>query len=171
MYRPPMGGTFVAISVSESLQYGYMDNQETPQTLRFVRPSLFRVAPLTYMVCLGYGVVNTLIGFGLFHFFSPEKPIAVANIFSYQLWGWIFFLVGVTSIVFLIINDWKATRGLLLLGLAIKAIWAVALILRTFIAPETVVITLVWLFFAYIQAVTYIFFIPKLQVGYERKFS
>lgn len=95
--------------------------------------------------------------------YRPTVPIAVANILSYQMWGIVFTGLGCVAVYALLRNEWKLSRKLLLIGLAAKAVWAIALIYRCFIEPQTIVITVVWLFFAYIQAVAYIFFTPKIN--------
>lgn len=131
--------------------------------LNRVRPRLYEVAPLTYSICWGYAVINILLGAGLYLLYSPQVPIAVANIFSYRVWGILFAGLGFLGVYALIKNEWKVSKNILLAGLVIKAVWAIALIARSVVEPQSIVITLVWLFFAYIQAVTYIFFTPKIN--------
>jgi len=80
---------------------------------------------------------------------------------SYQVRGILFFLTGIVSIYSLLKNYWKLTRSLLLVGVVLKAVWAIALIIRCIQDPRTIVITVVWLLFLYIQAITYIYFLPK----------
>lgn len=138
-------------------------NSELKFRLKELRPSLYTIAPLTFCICWGYAVINLGLGAGMYSLYRPETPIAVANIFTYQVWGIIFILIGLLSVIALIKNSWKTTRILLLWGLTAKAVWAIALVVRCFIDSRTILITLVWLFFAYIQAITYIFFIPKIN--------
>lgn len=129
--------------------------------LKNARPQLKQIAPLTYSICWGYVVVNILIGIGMFFFYATTIPLAVANILSYQVWGVLFLATGIVSGCALLKNEWRTTRSLLLAGLTLKAIWAIALIIRCLSSPQTILITVVWLFFAYVQAVTYIYFLSK----------
>lgn len=129
------------------------------------RPRLSTVAPLTYAICWGFAVVNILLGLGMFFLYQTPIPLTVANILSYQQWGILFLGVGVLSIYTLLRNYWWATKNLMFAGLTLKAVWAVALIIRCIDAPPTILITAVWLFLAYVQAVTYIYFLPKNGAG------
>jgi hypothetical protein len=93
-------------------------------------------------------------------------PIAVANLLPYKIWGIIFVALGITNALGLVKNNWNLSRNMLICGLAVKSVWAIALIVRCIAIPQTIVITIVWLFFAYVQAVTYIYFIPsKYRMG------
>lgn len=131
------------------------------QKLKSARPRLSKAAPLTYYICWGYAVTNIFLGTGMYFLYDPSAEIAVANILSYQMWGLLFTMLGLGTAFFLLTNNWKATRNSQLFGLALKCIWAIALLVRCFIEPGTLVITSIWLFFAYIQAVTCYFFIAK----------
>jgi hypothetical protein len=134
--------------------------------IKSVRPSLYAVAPLTYCICWGYAVANVLLGAGIFFLYETTVPLAVANIFSYQVWGIIFMSLGFSKAFGLLTNNWQLVKQLQFGGLMVKSIWAIALVIRCFSAPPTIVITVIWLFFAFIQAVTYIYFIPK-GVGHK----
>jgi hypothetical protein len=136
--------------------------------LRKARPNLRSIAPLTNAVCWGYAVINTLLGLGMFFLYQTTVPLAVANIFSYQVWGMIFLLMGLSTAFGLLTNRHMLVKQTQLVGLIIKALWGIALILRCIVAPQTILITLVWVFFAYIQAATYIYFLPAVRGHNER---
>lgn len=135
------------------------------QELKRARPRLHSVAPLTYSICWGYAVINILLGIGMYFLYETTVPLAVASILSYEVWGIIFAVLGLIGVHFLMTNSWKGIKRMQLAGLFVKAIWAIALLIRCISAPQTIVITLVWLFFAYIQFATYIYFIPKNMRG------
>lgn len=137
-----------------------MSKEELQKALKEARPPLSTVAPLTAAICWGYVVVNITLGLGMYFLYDTTVPLAVASIVSYQVWGILFGFLGVATMYFLISNNWKATRNAQLIGLLFKAVWAAALIIRCFEAPQTILITAVWVFFAYIQAATYIHFLP-----------
>ena len=145
-------------------------NQELDNRLRHMRPSLFLVAPLTYCICWGYAVVNILLGVGLFEFYQPVAPIAIANILTYPQWGVLFFLAGIIGVYSLLTNRWKLAQNIQFVGVLIKSVWAIALVVRCFSEPSTLVITAIWLFLTFIQVVTYIFFVPKPNSG-EKKYE
>lgn len=137
-----------------------MENSVRSKLLE-ARPKLSAVAPLTHAICWGYVVINLLLGTGMYFLYETSIPLSVANVLSYQAWGVLFGSLGVLGAWGLLRNNWKLTKRLLIWGLALKAIWAIALIIRCIAAPQTILITAVWLFFAYIQAATYIYFLPK----------
>lgn len=137
-----------------------MSNHELQQAIKEARPKLSTIAPLTSAICWGYVFVNITLGLGMFFLYNTTVPLAVANIVSYQVWGILFGFLGLMTAYFLLTNNWKATRNAQLIGLMFKAVWAAALIIRCFSAPPTILITAVWVFFAYIQAVTYVHFLP-----------
>jgi hypothetical protein len=129
--------------------------------LKQARPSLFKVAPLVYCICWGFAIVNLLIALGMATFVAT-KPIAIAQLLTYRQWGAVFGLLAIVGAYSLSSNNWKLARNVMLAGLAVKAVWLVALIARAFIVPSTLLITAVWLFIAYVQALTYVYFLPKI---------
>lgn len=137
--------------------------QSLGSKINAARPRLYKVAPLTAYICWWYAAVNMLIGLALFALYEPAVPIAVASIFSYQVWGLLFFSAGASGAYGLIRNHWELVRNAQLWGLLIKAIWLIALIVRSFVSPQTILITLVWILFSAIQAGVYIYFIPAVS--------
>lgn len=93
--------------------------------------------------------------------YEPTVPIAIANVFTYPVWGLIFAGTGMLGAYGLIRNQYELVRNAQLLGLLIKAIWLIALIIRSIAAPSTILIMLVWILFSAIQAGVYISFIPS----------
>lgn len=126
------------------------------------KPRLFSIAPLTASICWGFAIVNIGIGLAMsiLYFNAPTVPIAVANLLSYREWGIIYAMLGFIGVFSLLTNNWKLTRNIQLAGLAVKSIWLVALIIRTISAPPSLLITMIWLFFAFVQSMVYIFFTP-----------
>lgn len=130
--------------------------------LKNARPRLFTIAPLTTSVCWGFSIVNIVIGLAMIIIYKGTiAPIPIADVLSYRLWGAVFLSMGLFGAISLIRNNWRITRWVQLLGILVKSIWLIALIVRCFYYPQTVLITAVWFFFAYIQAMVYIFFIPS----------
>lgn len=111
--------------------------------------------------------MNLLIGAAMFGIYEPTVPIAVANMFSYQVWGAIFFSAGLMGVYGLLRNRWEMVRQAQLFGLLIKAIWLIALLIRAVSSPQTILIALVWALFAGIQAGVFIYFTPVTPL--ERK--
>lgn len=124
------------------------------------RPALSRAAPLTYAICWGFAVVNMILGLGMIFLYNAPVPIAVANILSYREWGALFLVLSLVTAYGLIKNDWHLTRNTQLAGVLIKTVWLVALIFRCISFPPTILITAVWFFFVYVQAMTYVHFVP-----------
>lgn len=123
------------------------------------------INPLAQAICWGFAVVNILLAFGMFFFVKPTVPIAVANILSYQAWGLVFLALGAAMAYTLVQRRWWTLRRVELACVLVKAIWLVALLLRCLETPSTVLITVVWGFLAYIQAVLYVFFFPTPASG------
>ena len=142
---------------------------EIERKITSVRPSLRKVAPLTFWICWGYALVNIILGAGMYFLYlkNPVVPIVVANILSYQVWGVLFWTLGLITGYALITNRWHLTRSAQFVGLFLKTIWGIALIIRSFSAPTTLLITGVWIFLAYVQVMVYIYFIP--EVGQSRE--
>lgn len=132
--------------------------------IKKARPKLSKIAPLSNAICWGYAVANLAIGIGLFFIYQgTTAPILVANIFTYPQWGIIFLSMSTLTVVALLQNNWEFTRFMQLIGLMIKGIWAIALVVMSFEFPQTILITIVWFFLLFIQAVTYIYFLPTLD--------
>lgn len=134
--------------------------------LRRARPRLRVVAPLTWSICWGYVVVNLLIGVGLYLTYRPSSQILIINnVFTYQVWGIIFIALSLAKAYGLVTNRWSLVKNMLISGLLVKAFWLAALIQRSIVDPRTMLITAIWLFFAYIQAVTYVYFTPAVLIS------
>lgn len=149
-----------------------MSEQELKQAILKARPKLSQIAPLTYSICWGYAIMNLVLGAGMYVLYRPSiqgqaAPISIADILSYQIWGFLFFALGVVTVFTLITNHWKATRQFQLVGLLFKAVWAIALLIRCFQEPQTILITSVWLLIAYVQAMVYIYFLPIPKADYH----
>lgn len=141
-----------------------------PQLLKSARPRLRDAAPLTYSICLSFAIANFSIGLGFYFLYTPTVPVAVINyIFTAQVWGAIFIASSLVSLYGLTSNRWNLVRQTIILQLAIKATWTVALVIRVFHSPNTIIFTIVWLTLASIQAATYIYFIPSIgDTEYDR---
>jgi hypothetical protein len=141
--------------------------------LREARPSLRLVSPLAHWIVLLLGIFNIFLGLTLMFGIDKQRLsaslIIVNEITSYTFWGVVFILLGILKLYSLKINNWRLSRNSLIIGVAIKAMWSVALIFRIFISPGTVFITLCWLIIAAMQMATYIFFMPPSTEGYKQR--
>jgi hypothetical protein len=128
------------------------------------RPLLKTVTPLAYWIITIYAYFNILLGISLFLAVDQSKITAslliVNDIFSYKFWGIVFMAIGVLKLVALHTNNWKLSRQSLLVGVAIKAAWALALVVRSLTSPGTWLVSIIWIALAAIQIVTFIFFMP-----------
>lgn len=141
--------------------------------IREARPSLRIVSPLAHYVVLIMGIFNILLGLTLIYGIDKSRlsaSLIIVNEFSsYTFWGVLFIILGIVKLYSLKKNDWKLARNTLIVGVAIKAMWSVALIFRIFISPGTVFITLCWLCIAALQMATYIFFMPPNIGEYKQR--
>lgn len=136
----------------------------TSTQLAKARPTLRIVSPLSHYFVLIMAVFNILLGLTLIYGIDRNRLsaslIIVNNIFSYTFWGVVFITIGLIKLYALKTNNWGLSRKTLLLGVSVKAMWAVALIFRIFLTPGTVFITACWLCIAALQMACYIFFMP-----------
>jgi len=128
------------------------------------RPSLKTVTPLVHAIITVYAYFNIVFGLSLFFAIDQSKISAslliVNNIFSYKFWGAVFIAVGIFKLFALKTNNWNLSRKSLLVGVAIKAAWGVALVVRSLTSPGTFLVSIIWVALATIQVVTFIFFMP-----------
>lgn len=137
------------------------------------RPKLRVVSPLAHAVVLVFGVFNILLGISLIlaiYQARVSSPLLIVNnVFTYDLWGYVFIGIGLLKLYALRANKWELARKTLLVGVAVKAAWALALIIRVLISPGTVLIAMLWICLAAIQIVTYIFFMPPSTEHYLQR--
>lgn len=128
------------------------------------RPSLKMVTPLVHWIIIIYAYFNIIFGLSLFFAIDQTKISAslliVNDIFSYKFWGVIFIAIGILKLFALKTNNWNLSRKSLLVGVSIKAAWAVALVVRSLTSPGTFLVSIIWVALAMIQIVTFIFFMP-----------
>lgn len=143
------------------------------QQLREARPKLRVVSPLAFWIVFIMGVFNILLGLTLMYGIDRNRlsaSLIIVNEFSsYTVWGVIFIVLGIVKLYSLKLNNWKLSRQTLIIGVAIKAMWSIALVFRIFISPGTVFITLCWLCIAAMQMATYIFFMPPNIGKYKQR--
>lgn len=139
--------------------------------IRAARPSLKKVSPLahwTMLVMIGF---NILLGSTLLFAVDSAKfttSLLIVNSFlTYKFWGLVFLGIGLLKLYSVVTNHWELARKSLLVGVSIKACWAVALTIRAFISPGTFFIDLIWITIALLQMGAYINFIPPQLVGYK----
>ena len=139
--------------------------QEIKQQIKELRPSLRSVAPLTWSIILGFGILNLVLGASLIYYPLGQPVAIITPVTPLAFYGWLFIVLGVLMLYHLWRNNWKWLRRLLILGVLIKSIWLFALVLRLFDGGSAIILTL-WLFLTHVQAMTYIHFIPvKKGVG------
>lgn len=136
---------------------------EIARKLRGLRPKLKEIAPLPAAIMRGYIAVNLILGAGLMSFTNPTGvpfPI-VNNVLTFQVWGMVFIALGLFKLYSYLRNDFDLMKISLVIGLVVKSTWAVALIIRAFDGGGLLLLA-IWLFFAYVQGMTYMHFIPTL---------
>lgn len=134
------------------------------EQIRHARPSLRLVSPMAYWTIMVMAVFNFLLGLSLFFLVDNDRlsaPLIIVNdLFSYKFWGAIFILIGIVKAYALLKNKWELARHSLIIGVSVKAMWAVALIVRVLVSPGTFFLTLLWLTVALLQMGAYIWFLP-----------
>lgn len=141
-----------------------MTRQNIEKELQKARPSLRTVTPLAHAVLQIYAYFNILLGLSFIFALDQakiENPLLIVNeVLNYKFWGYVFIGIGTLKLYALYSNNWNLARKSLLVGVSIKAAWALALIVRSFTESGTWFITLIWLALAAVQIATFIFFLP-----------
>jgi len=130
--------------------------------IKNIKPSLRLVAPLTFYIAAGYAVFNITAGMTLFNF--PATKFLIVGAISLKIWALIFIILGCISVFELFINNWRAIRGLMLVGIFVKGAWLMELIARS-INGKSFILALIWALLLYLQAATYIYFTPVKNYG------
>ena len=140
-----------------------MSSREISQAIKEARPKLILVSPLAAKIVIIFGVLNILLGAGfIFTQAVLATPLAIApTLLAYQLWGLAFFALGVAMLWAYKRNSWRIMRHTMVIGIAIKFAWAIALVIR-YVSGEFTnpFVLIVWVGLAAIQAVTYVHFMP-----------
>lgn len=142
--------------------------------LREVRPRLRVVSPLSNWVVKVMGWFNIILGLSMI--FSVDSDRFTASLFlvneytPFWAWGYVFLAIGITKLYSLAVNDWSLARKSLIMGVAVKAAWMVALTIRTFVSPGTAFLNLTWIAVGLIQMGAYIWFMPpSIQTNKQKK--
>ena len=138
--------------------------------IRAARPSLRLVSPISYWFVILMGVFNVLIGIAFITSLSePTNDLAlmaVSKIIPFDMWGFLFILLGVAKLYSIITNSWSLARYSLLAGVLLKSVWAVALVIRSFYAEDGLFTTYMWISIAITQIICYIYFLPPTEPRY-----
>jgi len=129
-------------------------------------PRLSQVEPIISKLMIAFAIFNLVLGIGLFSLSARTLNFFIVNdVFNEQFWGGVFFATGIAMLVGFIINNWKLMRFSLVVGLALKFFWLLALGLRQFEDFDTNIFLLI--FFAFVavtQFVIYLHFPDKDEV-------
>ena len=138
--------------------------------IRAARPSLRLVSPISYWFVILMGVFNILIGTAFITSLSEltdgSALRAVSKIIPFDMWGFLFILLGVTKLYSIITNSWSLARYSLLAGVLLKSVWAVALVIRSFYEEDVLFTTYMWISMATTQIICYIYFLPPTEPRY-----
>lgn len=130
-------------------------------------PLLRLIAPWAHYNTIVFSLFNVVIGISLALSLDGHRvsaPLLIVNeVLTYQIWGAVFIALGVCQYIFLRQNKWAWIQWTHRTGTALKATWAIALIVRVFVSPGTVFLTVMWVALMLIQVITFIF-IPTPKV-------
>lgn len=135
--------------------------------LQHARPKLKVVSPLAHWIVLVMAWFNIILGISLYFGVDEHRITAsfliVNELLTFDFWGILFLALGLIKLFSLYSNNWKLARTSLFLGVSVKAAWAVALTIRTFISPGTVFVNILWVTIAMMQMGAYIWFLPPAE--------
>lgn len=144
------------------------------QQLREARPKLRVVSPMSSWVVKVMGWFNIILGLSLVFSIDSDRftdsLFLVNEYMSSWVWGCIFLLIGIVKLYSLACNSWSLARKSLMMGVAVKAAWMVALTVRTFFSPDTTFLNLTWVAVGLVQMGAYVWFMPpNIQTNKQRK--
>ncbi len=134
---------------------------DVDKVIKVIRPSLRKIAPQTYWFIVGFGVFNILVGFALFMLYSLVK-LVLLGVLPVRVWGVIFFVMGVASLYFALVNNWKMSRGVTLAWIVINSAWWLELI-AGFIINHSPFVLFIWSFLLYLQIINFRHFTPRVS--------
>src|SRR5690554_4227371 len=119
--------------------------KDIQKKIKIIRPSLRLVAPWTFNTILFYSIFNILVGSGLY-FSKPNIPFRffAVGVISIWTWGLIFILLGLSMIIALAVNNWQASKNILLAAIGIKTVWLAELIAQATSANGSPFIIFLW---------------------------
>lgn len=127
------------------------------KTLKEIRPHLRQVAPLTYYTCWGFAIFNMSVAIPLFRI--NQETFLIVGVISLKVWALLFTSMGLLMAYALVRNDWKLTRGLMIIGVGIKASWLMELLVRA-TSGKSFVLATIWALLVYLQFISYLYFTP-----------
>lgn len=146
---------------------------ELQKQIQKARPRLKVVSPLSHWIMLVMATFNVVFGLSLFVAFDAGRVsaplIIVNNLLTYQFWGVVFMLIGALKFYSLYTNNWNLARRTLIFGVSIKAAWAIALTVRAFVSPGTLLVNFMWVALALIQMGTFVWFMPPAMASYNQR--
>lgn len=131
------------------------------RTLKNIRPSLRLAAPQTYWFSIGFGLFNVFVGLALYNL-KILVTLNLVGIIPINVWGLIFLFHGVSILFSLFANNWKLTRYLNILGVAIKTAWWLELASITLIGRSPFLLY-VWSLLLFFQVINCIYFMPRVR--------
>lgn len=137
------------------------------------RPRLKVVSPLAYWIVLVMGWFNIILGLTFIIGIDSTRftaPLLIVNeLLTFDLWGVVFILIGLLKLYSLKVNNWKLSRSTLFLGVSVKAAWMIALTIRSFISPGTLLLNILWVTVALLQMGAYVWFMPPSTESYKQR--
>lgn len=138
--------------------------KQITEAITEARPKLKDISPLVAKIVLGFGFGNLLLGGALVstQAYVQDGVVIAPNSLLLQIWGGVFIALGISMLYCYHRNHWKALRQIFVIAILIKFLWAIALVIRYIQGDySNPFLLIIWLIFAYIQAVTYIHFLPS----------
>lgn len=150
-----------------------MSKETLKHQLEKARPKLKVVSPLAYWIVLVMGWFNIILGttfiFGIDATRFTAPLLIVNELLTFDFWGAVFIFVGIMKLYSLRVNNWKLARSTLFVGVSIKAAWMIALTIRSFISPGTLLLNILWVTIAVLQIGAYIWFMPPSTDSYGQR--
>lgn len=136
--------------------------KEAERVVQHARPPLRIASPLVSSLIWVFATGNLFLGYGLFSIKVKLVNFLIINdVLTTQLWGGIFFALGLAMFYTHFRNDWKAMRNLMLMGVLVKSFWLFGLLARLFAGdPDNITVLTIWAMITATQILTYIYFLP-----------
>lgn len=131
------------------------------KAIKEIRPRLRDVAPWTFWSTIFFGLFDIAVGLGLINI-QILLTLRVIGIIPLQVWGAIFLFTGVFILGFLAINDWKRTRLMHAIGIAVHAAWLLEILAITVIG-RTPFLLYIWLLIVLLRVNVHFYFTPRIE--------
>lgn len=129
------------------------------------KPPFRRVSPLVYASAWTFALLNIFFLAPAFLIGTGARGLSLVGLVPSKVWGIIFILMGVGMIYSLVTNKWAFIKNFLITGLAVKAMFAWALVFTLTLSLSNIGVVGIWIALMVWQGLCVIYFTPLMGAG------